>query len=166
MENNNIPEIRFSGFTEAWEQRKLINESEYILAGGDVEKEKLKDRGSFPVIANGLSNDGIIGYYDNDFKIFAPAVTVTGRGDVGHARARKVNFTPVVRLLTVKTKHNVDFLENNINNNGFVIESTGVPQLTVPKLEEVTLKFPKNILEESKIGEMVLTLDNLITLHQ
>ena len=160
------PAIRFAGFTEAWEQCKLIDESEYIVAGGDVDKNKLKENGKFPVVANALTNDGIVGYYENDFRISAPAVTVTGRGDVGHARARKVDFTPVVRLLTIKSSHNVDYLENIINSTGFVIESTGVPQLTVPKLEELILSFPKNIIEESKVGNFFLNLDNLITLHQ
>ena len=144
----------------------MIDESEYIVAGGDVDKNKLKENGKFPVVANALTNDGIVGYYENDFRISAPAVTVTGRGDVGHARARKVDFTPVVRLLTIKSSHNVDYLENIINSTGFVIESTGVPQLTVPKLEELILSFPKNIIEESKVGNFFLNLDNLITLHQ
>jgi len=107
-----------------------------------------------------------VGYYDDFYRIKAPALTVTGRGDVGHAKARKVDFTPVVRLLTVKTNHNVDFLENSINKTGFVIESTGVPQLTVPKLEDLSLMFPKDIKEEKAIGKILTSVDDLITLHQ
>ena len=141
-------------------------ESQYIVAGGDIEKELIKDNGDYPVIANALTNDGIVGYYDNFYRIEAPALTVTGRGDVGHAQARKVNFTPVVRLLTVKTHHNIDFLENSINQKEFFVESTGVPQLTVPKLKELELFFPKNINEEKAIGIIFVKLDNLITLHQ
>ena len=85
----------------------------------------------------------MVGYYDNSYRIEAPAITVTGRGEVGHAVARNTNFTPVVRLLTIKTTHDVDFLSNAINRKGFVVESTGVPQLTVPKLEELELFYPK-----------------------
>lgn len=83
--------------------------------------------GKYPVIANALTDEGIIGYYSNEYRIKAPAVTVTGRGDVGHARARKINFTPVVRLLSVVSKHDVDFLAESINQNDIVLESTGVP---------------------------------------
>ncbi len=165
-ENQRKPALRFKGFTEAWEQRKLNNESQYIVAGGDVDKELLCNHGEYPVIANALTNNGIVGYYNSTYRIDAPALTITGRGDVGHAQARKMNFTPVVRLLTVKTDHNVDFLENAINRNGFVVESTGVPQLTVPKIAELCLSFPKDILEENKIGDFFVELDNLITLHQ
>ncbi|MBV4417953.1 restriction endonuclease subunit S [Clostridium tyrobutyricum] len=56
-----------------------------IVAGGDIDKNKIVDSGKYPVLANALTNDGIVGYYKNDFRIKAPAVTVTGRGDVGHA---------------------------------------------------------------------------------
>ena len=160
------PRLRFKGFTEAWEQRKLKDESNYIVAGGDVDKSKLKESGSYPVIANALTNDGIVGYYASEFRIDAPAVTVTGRGEVGYAVARKCNFTPIVRLLSIKTSHDVDFLANNINLKGFVVESTGVPQLTVPKLEDLLLYFPKQISEEIHIGNMFVKINNLITLHQ
>ena len=137
-----------------------------ILAGGDVDKSRLVENGKYPVIANALTDDGIVGYYEDNFRVKAPAVTVTGRGDVGHAQARKVNFTPVVRLLSVKSNHDVDFLAEAINQNNVVLESTGVPQLTVPKLASYKLFFPPTIEEERKIGQYFLNLDHLITLHQ
>lgn len=137
-----------------------------MSAGGDINKDQLVEKGKYPVIANALNNDGIVGYYDNDYRIKAPAVTVTGRGDVGHAKARKSDFTPVVRLLTLETKHDVDFLENIINTINIVNESTGVPQLTVPQLSKYMIFIPPTLEEEKKIGEYLLSLDNLITLHQ
>ncbi|EOV2467869.1 restriction endonuclease subunit S [Enterococcus faecalis] len=159
-----VPEIRFPGFTDDWEQRKLGDETK-ILAGGDVDKTKLKENGKYPVLANALTNDGIVGYYDDDFRIKAPAVTVTGRGDVGYAQARRVNFTPVVRLLSVKSKHDVDFLENSINNHKVLVESTGVPQLTAPQLGNYKIFFP-TIEEETKIGSLFKKLDTAINIHQ
>lgn len=180
MDNNKKnPIIRFEEFKElyeknggdsnlenpyAWEQRKLKDESK-ISAGGDIDKSKVKQNGKYPVIANALTDEGIVGYYDEDYRIKAPAVTVTGRGDVGHARARKVNFTPVVRLLSVKSIHDVDFLENAINNVNFFIESTGVPQLTAPQLENLKIYFPC-LEEQKKIGLFFKQLDDIITLQQ
>ena len=166
MENEMKPEIRFKEFTNAWEQRKLDNCTDEIVAGGDIDKEKLLSSGTYPVIANALTNDGIVGFYNNSYRIKAPAVTVTGRGDVGHAKARSVNFTPVVRLLTVISRHDPVFLENAINTLNIVIESTGVPQLTVPQLGKHEIKFPENISEQTKIGAFFCKLDNLVTLHQ
>lgn len=150
----------------AWEQRKLRDEAIEMLAGGDIDKSKIVENGKYPIYANALTNDGIVGYYDDYYRVKAPAVTVTGRGDVGHAQARTVDFTPVVRLLTICSEHDAYFLENAINNHSVIVESTGVPQLTVPQLENYMIQFPKTIEEETKIGEYFRNLDNLITLHQ
>lgn len=159
-----VPELRFKGFTDEWEQRKLSNEST-IIAGGDIDKSKLKEVGEYPIFANALTNDGTVGYYDSYYRVEAPAVTVTGRGDVGHAKARKVNFTPVVRLLAVKSNHDVDFLENAINNHKVLVESTGVPQLTAPQLGNYKIFFPTGE-EQQKIGSFFKQLDKTIALHQ
>lgn len=93
-------------------------------------------------------------------------MTVTGRGEVGYAKARMTHFTPVVRLLAVCSNHDCYFLENAINNHKVVVESTGVPQLTVPQLSSYNIFFPANDKEEVRIGKYFHTLDNLITLHQ
>ena len=137
-----------------------------MSAGGDVDKSKLSESGKYPVIANALTDDGIVGYYDDTFRIKAPAVTVTGRGDVGHAKARNVDFTPVVRLLALETEHDTNFLENAINTINIVNESTGVPQLTVPQLSKYMISIPSTLEEEKKIGEYFVKLNHLITLHQ
>jgi len=161
-----IPKFRFDGFCGDWEQRKLGEEAIEIIAGGDVDKEKVVEEGRYPIYANALTNDGIVGYYNEYYRVKAPAVTVTGRGEVGHAQARMVDFTPVVRLLAIRSHHDCYFLENAINNHKVVVESTGVPQLTVPQLSSYDIFFPSSIEEETKIGEYFHSLDNLITLHQ
>lgn len=162
----NKPKLRFKGFTEDWEQRKLGDIASDMVAGGDIDKDLILAEGQYPVIANALTGDGIVGYYDKEYRVSAPAVTVTGRGDVGHAKARLVNFTPVVRLLSVKSEHDVFFLENAINTLKIVIESTGVPQLTVPQLAKYEVVFPRQLDEEEHIGAFFKQLDHFITLHQ
>ena len=163
---SSYPEIRFKVFTDPWEQRKLGDIASDMVAGGDIDKDLILAEGQYPVIANALTGDGIVGYYDKEYRVNAPAVTVTGRGDVGHAKARLVNFTPVVRLLSVKSEHDVFFLENAINTLKIVIESTGVPQLTVPQLAKYEVAFPRQLDEEEHIGAFFKQLDHLITLHQ
>ena len=160
------PALRFKGFTYTWEQRRLGEIATEMVAGGDIDKDLILDEGCYPVIANALTNDGIVGYYNSDYRIIVPAVTVTGRGDIGHAKARIINFTPVVRLLSIKSNHDVFFLENAINTLKIVIESTGVPQLTVPQLAKYEISFPKSLDEEERIGTYFRNLDRLITLHQ
>ena len=161
-----VPEIRFAGFTGDWELRKLGEIADEILAGGDIDKTKAVESGVYPIYANALTNDGVVGYYNDYYRVKAPAVTVTGRGEVGHAKARMVDFTPVVRLLAIRSNHDSYFLENAINLYPVMMESTGVPQLTVPQLSAYNIKVPKDIEEEKQIGEYFNNLDNLITLHQ
>ena len=71
-----------------------------------------------------------------------------------------------MRLLTIISNLDVNFLENAINTLNIVIESTGVPQLTVPQLGKQEISFPENKQEQRKIGNLFSNLDNLITLHQ
>lgn len=160
------PKIRFKGFTDDWEQRKLGDECFELIAGGDIDKTRSVNNGKYPIYANALTNDGIVGYYNDSYRVKSPAVTITGRGEIGYAMARNTDFTPVVRLISLRSKHNNYFLANAINLLNVVSESTGVPQLTIPQVEKFDIYFPKNINEEIKLGRLFNEIDNLITLHQ
>ena len=153
-------------FLHSWEQRKLGDECFELIAGGDIDKTRSVNNGKYPIYANALTNDGIVGYYNDSYRVKSPAVTITGRGEIGYAMARNTDFTPVVRLISLRTKHNNYFLANAINLLNVVSESTGVPQLTIPQVEKFDIYFPKNINEEIKLGRLFNEIDNLITLHQ
>ena len=164
MINRDIPKIRFYSYQGAWVENRIADVVK-ISAGGDVDKVRLKESGKYPVIANALTNKGIVGFYD-DYKVKAPAVTVTGRGDVGYAVARHENFTPVVRLLTLQSDSiDVDYLENQINSMKILNESTGVPQLTAPQLGNYKVYHPE-IEEQSAIGSLFRTLDDLLSSYK
>jgi len=164
MSKNSVPKIRFNTFKAFWVEKKIADIVK-ISAGGDVDKVRLKKSGKYPVIANALTNKGIVGFYD-DYKVKAPAVTVTGRGDVGYAVARHENFTPIVRLLTLQSENiDVDYLENQINSMRILNESTGVPQLTAPQLGKYKVYHPE-IEEQSAIGNLFRTLDDLLASYK
>ena len=164
MSKNSIPQIRFKEFDRGWVEKRIADIVK-ISAGGDVDKERLKESGKYPVIANALTNKGIVGFYD-DYKVKAPAVTVTGRGDVGYAVARHENFTPIVRLLTLQSENiDVDYLENQINSMRILNESTGVPQLTALQLGNYKAYHPE-IDEQSAIGSLFRTLDDLLVSYK
>ena len=159
-----IPKIRFKGFEGEWEEESLGKIGEFS-AGGDINKEKLMTFGRYPVLANALTNNGIVGFYNN-YEFESPAITITGRGDVGIAKARKENFSAVVRLLVLKNKPNydVDFLEQAINKIDFHTESTGVPQLTVPQCKSYSIHLP-SYKEQTAIGNFFRQLDETIALQ-
>ncbi len=62
------PRIRFPGFNDDWEQHKLGDEATELIAGGDIDKEIILDKGNYPVIANALTDDGIVGYLVLEYK--------------------------------------------------------------------------------------------------
>lgn len=45
----------------------------------------------------------------------------------------------------------------------FVSESTGVPQLTVPQVQNASISFPKSIAEQRAIATILTKMDNEIT---
>lgn len=151
-----VPHIRFKGFEEEW-SRKRIKDIVNIQAGGDLDKNKLEKNGKYPVIGNTQKNNGILGFL-NTYKINAPAVTVTGRGEIGHASFQSIPFTPVVRILALSNKNeklNMRFLSLAIDNINFFIESTGVPQLTAPQLGVFKVRLPR-VEEQKKLATFLL----------
>ncbi len=161
----NVPKLRFKGYNEEWKQNKLGNLFE-IKAGGDIDNKKLSknknEQYKYPVYANALQNNGLYGYSDI-YKISGETITVTGRGDVGHAIARKENYYPIVRLLILKpiVKQDVDFWANAINNTRIFVESTGVPQLTAPQLAKIKIYYP-SLPEQEKIAAFLTLIDKKI----
>ena len=168
-----MPKLRFkaddgSDFQE-WEKISL-GEIFTISAGGDLDKSKSADKQNesfpYPVYSNSLQNKGLFGYASY-YKIDGNTFTVTGRGDVGHAIARHEKYVPIVRLLVCKPKFddNVDFFAEQVNLAKFANESTGVPQLTAPKLKELKVSRP-SIAEQYKIANLLLAVDAVIEKQQ
>ena len=61
MRNNNIPKVRFKQFKDLWNENKIGNIVS-ISAGGDIDRFKLKNKGKYTVVANSLTNKGIVGF--------------------------------------------------------------------------------------------------------
>lgn len=152
-----VPEFRFDGFDGEWEKKK-ISDIGKISAGGDVDKKKISNKGRYPVIANGDSNNGIIGYYEDHYKISEPAVTISARGNIGTAVARNYPFTPVIRVLTLTSDNNIYFMSEAINRLRIFNESSGVPQLTSPQFGGYNI-FMTKLSEQQKIGQFFKNLD-------
>lgn len=129
-----------------WETVRLA-EIFTISAGGDIDRQNSSPTYStsypYPVYANALTNNGLYGYA-NYFKVEGDSITVSGRGEVGHAIARHCKYVPIVRLLSLVPKYedDVDFFAYMINATSIYIESTGVPQLTSPQLGAVKVFRP------------------------
>ncbi len=152
-----------------WEEKRLGDLFD-IFVGGDIDKEHSSIHQTktycYPVFANALTDDGLYGYADY-YKNIGDTITVTGRGDVGHAVARHCAYVPIVRLLVLvpRYKECVDFFAYQINVTKIFVESTGVPQLTSPQLSKVKMKCPC-VDEQEKIASFLMSIDNLISTQE
>lgn len=137
---------------ESWKWVRLIDLSLFIKAGGDKPKDFLKSKTethTVPVIANGIQNDGIIGY-TKEATVEESCITVSGRGTIGFSFLRTEPFTPVVRLLVLNISNQIDqkYIQNVLS---ALLErgvGTSIKQLTVPMIEPKLIPLPP--LEEQK----------------
>ena len=93
---------------EEWKEYRL-DAICYLSAGGDAPLNAVKKPSgemTIPIYSNGESENGLYGY-TNSYKIEAPAVTISARGNIGFVCYRKENFVPIVRLITAKTKEQI-----------------------------------------------------------
>ena len=153
------------GDCKSWETVSLA-EIFTISAGGDIDRQNSSPSFSpnypYPVYANALTNKGLYGYA-NYFKVEGDSITVSGRGEVGHAIARHCKYVPIVRLLSLVPKYedDVDFFAYMINATSIYIESTGVPQLTSPQLGAVKVLRPP-LHEQKRLSSLMLKIEEKI----
>ena len=161
VEKSNVPEIRFAGFADPWEQRKL-RELVDVRSGRDYQH---LEEGPIPVYGTGgymtgvneaLSYDedaigiGRKGTIDKPYRLFAPFWTVD---TLFYAVPREnVNLDFALCLF-----QNVDWKSKD--------ESTGLPSLSKTIINESDVYVPRNP-EQRQIGQLFSRLDALITLHQ
>ena len=97
-----------------------------------------------------------------------PAITIAARGaGTGFVAYREEPFTPIVRLITLITRNNVDtkFLYYNLKNKRIKGDGSAIPQITIPMIKKEIVSIP-NILTQKKIAEILSSLDDKIKLNR
>ncbi|GLY46132.1 HsdS specificity protein of type I restriction-modification system [Leuconostoc lactis] len=155
-----IPELRFAGFADTWEQRKFENVVD-VKSGKDYKHLK---EGTVPVYGTGgymLSVDKSLSAVD--------AIGIGRKGTIDKPYLLKAPFWTVDTLFYAIPKQNVDLqfslaIFKKINWKKFD-ESTGVPSLSKSAINSVKVVVPV-YEEQQNIGSFFKQLDDLITLHQ
>ncbi|WP_182185673.1 restriction endonuclease subunit S [Pectinatus frisingensis] len=181
-----VPKLRFPGFTDAWEQRKLGEISEKITTkNSNLEyMETFTNSAEYGVISQrdffdkDISNDANLGGYyvvQNDDFVYNPRISTSA--PVGPIKRNKLGRTGVMSpLYYVFKTHDIDntFLEtyfSTIGWHGFMYlngDSGARSDRFAIKdavLREMPVPYP-SLAEQQKIGEFLEQFDNLITLHQ
>ncbi|RYF29168.1 MAG: hypothetical protein EOO17_02365 [Chloroflexi bacterium] len=151
---------------DSWKWVRLIEVSDRLSAGGDKPKDFSKlesDTNTIPVIANGETNKGVIGY-TSEARVCVPSVTVSGRGTIGYSEVRDCPYTPIVRLIVVEPCSRLDlkYLKFVFTSILEVGQGTSIPQLTVPMVSPKPIPLPP-FAEQRRIVAKTTQLLNLIT---
>ena len=177
----NSPKIRFKGYTEDWEQRKL---GELVgIYDGVHQTPDYQDSGimflSVENIAT-LKSEKYISEeaFERDYKVYPEKgdILMTRIGDVGTTNvvetAEKVAFYVSLALLK---PNGIDsyFLSNAMKTNAFQkglrerTLVTAIPQkINKDEIGKIDIFITNNDEEQKKIGAYFSNLDHLITLHQ
>lgn len=177
----NTPKIRFKGFKDDWEQRKL---GEVVgIYDGVHQTPQYQDSGiMFLSVENitTLKSEKYISEeaFERDYKLYPEKgdILMTRIGDVGTTNVvqtkEKVAFYVSLALLKPK-EINSYFLSNAMKTSVFQkglrerTLVTAIPQkINKDEIGRVNVFITNNAEEQKKIGDYFTALDHLITLHQ
>ena len=175
---SNVPEIRFKGFSDTWEQRKLgelavFNPKEeipdvfeYVDLESVVDTEMLshrtEEKATAPSRAQRLAHTGdlfyqtVRPYQKNNYLFEKPDKHYVF--STGYAQLRP--FIDGYFLLSLV--QNWQFVKTVLDN----CTGTSYPAINANDLAEIEVFSPKDEQEHHQIGTYFRNLDNLITLHQ
>lgn len=190
------PKIRFKGYEEDWEQRKL----------GDLVDVLDGDRGkNYPTSddfdisghtiflnASNVTNNGFL-FQDNQFiteeksnnmgngKLEEDDIVITSRGSLGHIawyNADISSLMPYARINSgmlilrnkkeIETEYLYHFMKSDKGQSqiSFISFGSAQPQLTKKGVEDLKVILPTRRDEQTQLGHCFSSLDHLITLHQ
>lgn len=185
---NKTPAVRFIGFAEDWEQRKL-GDVLVLLKDGTHGTHKDAESGPLLLSAKNIKN-GTIQWDESDrrisedeynnihsnFKLQKGDVLLTIVGSIGEtailSQSKGVTFQRSVAFLRPSDKISSEFLYSEIQGQKFqkalnVRKSTSAqPGIYLGDLRTIPIEFPTSDEEQMQIGSYFQNLDNLITLHQ
>lgn len=160
-EGEHKPKIRFAGFTDDWEQRKLGTIVD-IRSGRDY---KHLSEGMVPVYGTGgymLSVNEALSYKED-------AIGIGRKGTIDKPYILRAPFWTVDTLFYAvpETNNDLYFIYDIFQNINWKQkdESTGVPSLSKNAINDINILIP-DYKEQKQIGDFFQNIDNLITLHQ
>ncbi len=183
---NNTPNIRFDGFVDDWEQRKLSEVASFSKGKGYSKGDLIED--GEPIILYGRlytkyetaidevdtfveAKEGSL--YSTGREVIVPA---SGESAEDIARASAVVKSGILlggdlNVITPNDDINTTFLALSISNGASQKElarkaqGKSVVHIHNEEIKDLTIPFP-NTKEQERIAQYITMYDNLITLHQ
>ena len=162
---SSVPEIRFKGFTDAWEQRKLGALCVEFKSGDFISASDIAENEAYPVYGgNGLR--GFTNHYNHDGEYALIGRQGALCGNVNYAVGKSYFTEHAVAVRANKTNQTrfLYYLFSTMNLGQYSGQSAQ-PGLAVGNLVELENVVPSKP-EQEKIASFLSSLDHLITLHQ
>ena len=176
----NKPNIRFKGFTDDWEQRKLGEMSNSYSGGTPKVGTSKYYGGKIPFIRSAEINSDTTELFltEEGLKCSSARLVDTGdilyalygatSGEVGRARIKGA-INQAILVIKPQAGYDYEFLTQWLRKSKLNIIDRylqgGQGNLSGTIVNELLVEFP-NYEEQTKIGTYFSTLDHLITLHQ
>lgn len=191
-EGETEPEIRFAGFTDSWEQRKLseLTTMHARIGWQNLRISEFLDSGDYMLITGTDFDDGRVNFetchyvakerYDQDKNIQVQngSILITKDGTLGKVAyvqglSMPATLNAGVFNVVIKDKNEIDeqYLYQYLKG-PFLMDYVGqratggtIKHLNQGILVDFPVRLP-SIEEQIKVGDLLTSLDNTITLHQ
>ena len=188
MAERRVPRIRFKGFEEDWEQRKLGDVLSVLKDGTHGTHQDVK-HGALLLSAKNIK-DGNVQWDETDrrisyneyrkicesFQLREGDVLLTIVGSIGECallrQTENVTFQRSVAFLRTDVTVKPEFLTSEIQSNIFQRELenrksiSAQPGIYLGDLKLIPISIPTEIEEQSHIASCITCLDTLLSLHQ
>ena len=180
------PRIRFKGFTEDWEQRKLGNLTQLITKGTTPKVKNIQNGINFIKVEN-ISDDGVISINSyvseeehmnylsrsilaNNDILFSIAGTL-GRTAIVKSHLLPANTNQALAIIRLNKSVDVEYINTFLKSNAiktYIRKNPTVgaqPNLSLGQVSDLEINIP-NYSEQKKISNLFSKFDLMITLHQ
>ena len=165
MLERKTPQVRFKGFTDTWEQRKLSEVTTEFNSGEGIKADEIEENGTYPV----YGGNGLRGYterynHDGEYALIGRQGALCGNMNYSVGKAYFTEHAVAVKANESNDTRFLYYLLDRMDL-GRYSDQSAQPGLAVNKLIVLHTYVPRK-QEQEAIGVCFKSLDHLITLHQ
>ncbi|MGO2940467.1 MAG: restriction endonuclease subunit S, partial [Pseudolactococcus laudensis] len=163
--SNKVPQIRFNGYSDDWEQRKLGEMAKEFKSGISLKAEYIYKFGKYPV----YGGNGVRGYtntynHDGDFALIGRQGALSGNMNFSVGKAYFTEHAVAVKANDKNDTKFLFYLMTKLKLGKWVTQSAQ-PGLAVGTVVSIKVLVP-NKNEQIKIANLFNDIDSTIALHQ
>ncbi|WP_127058556.1 restriction endonuclease subunit S [Veillonella ratti] len=188
MEKRKTPRIRFKGFSDDWEQRKITDVAEIFIGLVTTMTKNYRNKGTLLIRNSDIKENRFLfsdvpifleetfSAQNSDRKLCVGDVVTVHTGDIGTSAVVTEKETGAIGFATINTRPNQVLLDSNYLSTYFNTaqhKNFAISMATGDGRSNYNLKDFKKVLiplssvdEQQRIGNFFKNVNRLITLHQ